>query len=446
MHQDVFEWTGRIRRHLAGVLAHELDMADVSGVDAARAVEEYAEIERLAAMAKVRAARRVAETEAFKRAGDKDAAGWFARTTGSSKREAERSLAAAKALDDLAATRAAAERGELSEQQLREVTDAATANPAAEQELLESARTDTMAGLKDKALKAKGSAGDRQTRHERIRLSRFVRHGIDAEGAFWMNVRNTADVGAAMVAALRPFEDAVFERNRGTGIREKREAYAADALADALCATTTSPDDLPTAGDQPVASPTRRRGRDVKIIVRVDLAALRRGHSEPGEMAEIAGLGQVPISTIRQMLDDAFLASVITDGVDVRTVTHHGRRPNAFQQTVLELTRPTCEVEGCSREWFLEADHRIDWSKVLITDLANLDRLCEHHHDLKTNHGWRLVGNKGRRRLVAPDDPDDPDHPDHWPPPDGGPPRTTHRPDTYRQRRTTRAAAPARAP
>ena len=129
MHQDVFEWTGKIRRHLTVVLARELDMGDVSGADAAKAVEEFAEIERLAAVAKVRAARRVAETEAYRRAGDNDAAGWFARTTGSSKRDAERSLAAATALDDLDATREAAERGELSEQQLREITDAATANP-----------------------------------------------------------------------------------------------------------------------------------------------------------------------------------------------------------------------------------------------------------------------------------------------------------------------------
>ncbi len=147
MNQDVFVWTGRIRRHLAGVLAHELDLSDATGEEAARVVEEYAEIERLAAVAKVRAARRVAETEAYKRSGDKDAAGWFARRTGSSKRDAERSLAAAKAMDGLDATRAAAERGELSEQQLREITDAATANPAAEQDLLDAARTESFAGL-----------------------------------------------------------------------------------------------------------------------------------------------------------------------------------------------------------------------------------------------------------------------------------------------------------
>jgi len=441
MNQDVFVWTGRIRRHLAGVLAHELDLSDATGEEAARVVEEYAEIERLAAVAKVRAARRVAETEAYKRSGDKDAAGWFARTTGSSKRDAERSLAAASALDDLDATRAAAERGELSEQQLREIADAATANPAAEQDLLDAAKTESFAGLKDKALKAKASAGDRRTRHERIRLSRFVRHGVDAEGAFWMSVRNTADVGARMMAVLRRHEDEVFARNRGRGVREKREAYAADALEDALC----GPPDTPVAGDQPVAAPTRRARPPVKVIVRVDLAALRRGHTQPGELADIAGLGPVPVSTIRAMLADAFLATVLTDGIDVRTVTHHGRRPNAFQQTVLELTHPTCDAEGCSRQWFLETDHRTDWSKVQLTDLTGLDRLCEHHHDLKTHHRWRLVEGTGKRPFVPPDDPR---HPDHTPetradatptPPHGRPGPTT-------RRRRSSASAPTRGP
>ena len=83
MNSEVFDWTGRIRRHLTVVLAQELDMADATGEEAAQAVEEFAEIERLAAVAKVRAARRVAETEAYKRSGDKDAAGWFARGSSS---------------------------------------------------------------------------------------------------------------------------------------------------------------------------------------------------------------------------------------------------------------------------------------------------------------------------------------------------------------------------
>src|SRR5438132_1662331 len=111
-------------------------MAGVSGADAKAVMEHYARIEHAAAAGKLKAARRVAETGAWRDEQDRDVEGWFARKTGASKADARRSLEAAKALDGLAATRAAAEAGELSEQQLREVADGAAANPAAEPDLL----------------------------------------------------------------------------------------------------------------------------------------------------------------------------------------------------------------------------------------------------------------------------------------------------------------------
>lgn len=246
-----------------------------------------------------------------------------------------------------------------------------------------------------------------------------------------------------------------FARNRGRGVRETREAYAADALADALGVTGTDPATEaaangtaadPAATDPVSVTPGRRGRANVKVIVRVDLPALRRGHTQPGELAEIAGIGPVPVSTIRHMLDDAFLAAVLTDGIDVRTVTHFGRRPNAFQQTVLELTHPRCDVEGCSREMFLEADHRVDWSTVKVTDLTNIDKLCEHHHDLKTNQGWRLVAGTGKRRFVPPDHPD---HPGNAPPTGDHPPqpaRDRPGPRSGRRRQPAATAAPSRAP
>ena len=47
------------------------------------------------------------------------------------------------------------------------------------------------------------------------------------------------------------------------------------------------------------------------------------------------------------------------------------------------------------------------------TDITNLDRLCHHHHDLKTNHGLRLEPGVGRRRLLPPDHPDHPELTSH---------------------------------
>jgi hypothetical protein len=40
-----------------------------------------------------------------------------------------------------------------------------------------------------------------------------------------------------------------------------------------------------------------------------------------------------------------------------------------------------------------------------VTVFGELDRLCSFDHWRKTNLGWELVGGKGKRAFVAPDDP-----------------------------------------
>jgi hypothetical protein len=113
---------------------------------------------------------------------------------------------------------------------------------------------------------------------------------------------------------------------------------------------------------------------------------------------------------VHDLLDtaDPFLATIVTKGKDVVGVAHLGRRPNAYQQNALEWLYPTCAVEGCNSVAFLENDHREDWSKTKFTLLELLDRLCPHHHDLKTTEGWALVAGRGKRAFVQPDDPQHP--------------------------------------
>jgi hypothetical protein len=144
-----------------------------------------------------------------------------------------------------------------------------------------------------------------------------------------------------------------------------------------------------------------------KIIVRVNLPALLRGQAGGGEVCEVAGSGPVAASAVRDMLDtgDPFLAAVVTRGQQVVGVAHLRRRPTAHQQTALEWLYPTCAVEGCSSLAWLENDHRVDWARSHVTVLDLLDRLCSHHHDLKSQEGWGLVEGSGKRRFVSADDP-----------------------------------------
>jgi len=126
----------------------------------------------------------------------------------------------------------------------------------------------------------------------------------------------------------------------------------------------------------------------------------------------LVGFGPVAVSVIRDMIDtgDPFLTAVATDGVDVVGVAHLGRRPTAHQRTALEWLYPTCAVEGCSAVARLEMDHREDWATTHVTLLSMIDRLCPHHHALKTRQHWGLVEGRGKRAFVPPTDSRHPRH------------------------------------
>ena len=96
-------------------------------------------------------------------------------------------------------------------------------------------------------------------------------------------------------------------------------------------------------------------------------------------------------------------------------MAHLGRRPTARQQTALEWLSPECSALGCATVSSLETDHRVDWARSRLTVLDLLDRLCTHHHDLKTRENWALVTGRGKRDFVPPDDPRHPQNA-HGPP------------------------------
>jgi len=75
---------------------------------------------------------------------------------------------------------------------------------------------------------------------------------------------------------------------------------------------------------------------------------------------------------------------------------------------------PRCTRADCGRTGRLQVDHRVEWHKIKVTELANLDFLCDHDHDLKTRHGWALIDGTGKRPMVPPDHPQ---HPNNRPPP-----------------------------
>lgn len=378
--------------------ATRFDADLISAQDAARAVEDAAAIKNMAATVEALAAARVAETELWKNEGDRSPAHRLARTTGTSVGAAREALESARRLRELPGTEAAARRGELSAQQVAVIADAASADPDAEARLLERSRATGYGELRDECARAKANACDIEARRRRIHDQRYLRVFTDTEGAANLHMRDNPEVVAGIMASLEPIRDDLFDAARKIDRREPIEAYAADALVQlARRADGTS-------------SAEGKRSRRAKMLFRIDLLGLLRDHPAGDDVCELAGFGPIAPSAIRDLLDteDPFLATIVTKGKDVVGVAHLGRRPNAHQQSALEWLYPTCAVEGCNGVAFLENDHRDDWAKTKITLLELLDRLCPHHHDLKTNEGWALVQGRGKRAFVPRDDPQHP--------------------------------------
>jgi hypothetical protein len=184
----------------------------------------------------------------------------------------------------------------------------------------------------------------------------------------------------------------------------------------------------PAGPARPVRRAKKLAGSPARIMIRVDLDTLLRGFPIEGELCEIAGYGPIPVSVIQDLIanENAFIVGLLTKSEQLIGVYHHRRRPNAHQQSALDFIYPGCAAAGCPARAGLQYDHRQDWAKTKFTAFDLLDRLCPHHHALKTRKNWALVAGTGKRPFVAPD------HPQH--------PRNTTRPPV------TRSTSPSRSP
>ena len=374
-----------------GAIVAALEPAGLEPATAARLVEGFARVEKLAGAGKALAARRVAESNLWRNEGERSAAHWLARRAGTSIGNALQTLETAARLAELPVVDAAVRAGELSSVQANEIASAAGADPDAQDDLLTSARDDGLAGLRDKCRRVKaGACPDEMARHRAIYASRSLRHWTDPDGTGRLDGRFTPDVLAEVLGALEPFEAEVFRAAWAEGRREGFDAYRADALV-AMAR----------------AARRRRQGRRGSprhtVHVVIDHPALVRGHALPGERCEIAGVGPVPVGVVRSMVDDAFLTAVLADGVDVLKVAHLGRHPTAHQRTALAVRDPECVVPGCHVRVGLEIDHVEPWSATRVTKLDALARLCRFHHAQKTHEGYRLEGGPGHWRWLKPD-------------------------------------------
>ena len=331
----------------------------------------FATIERAAGGMKTKLARRVEETDAWRTAGHKSAADALAAATGTTAQDAKQMLETSRNVASLPATANAMCAGVFSPQKADAIVSAASADPSKEADLLATA-DQSLREVRDECMRVRvAKHGD--ALYERVRRERRASTYTDAETAWNLHARGPADKGAEIARTLDDITDEIFKKKYAMGAREPREAYAFDALVEMARRARTR------EGAKSSAKPL--------CIMRLDWEAFLRGWVEDDEVCEIAGVGPVPVSVARRLLGDAVLKLVITKGVDVLNVTHLGRAATVAQRTALLWTSPKCEITGCNRTHRLEIDHRVEWAKTRHTRLDELQRLCEHHHDLKTRSG-----------------------------------------------------------
>jgi hypothetical protein len=345
--------------------------------------------ERFLGSIRGRAARRVEQAGTWKKSPHRSAAHWLAEATGESVGAAARTLETARRLEDLPETADAFRAGELSEAQASEIAAAASQDRSAEHRLLETARgSKSFKTVRDACRDVSMRAVDDRDQARWLHEHRSATYWSDSNGHWRLEAKLSPDDAAWVRSALELKSEEFFQAARARGELEPHAAHCADALVAVV------------TGQAP------KKPLDARL--HADQTALDRGFVQPGEQCELEGIGPIPVTMARAMLDDARVTVVGHDDAgDITHISSLERTIPARLRRWVEEAYPRCGVEGCTDKWRLEIDHIVGVEDGGRTEKQNLWRICRHHHKLKTFYGYGVVG----RRLVAPDDPDPPGDP-----------------------------------
>jgi len=361
-------------RDLAREAVAELDPACLDGRDAVRLAEAAAEGAKLLDAATAMLAKRAADTNAWRRTSHAATPEqWLAQVSGCTEGASREALITAQRIEALPATAEKLRSGELSIAQAGHVAAGATADPSSEGRLLRTAKRSGMRELraeKDRVVAAASDEAEARRRAKRERHFRTWTNGFATHGSF---SGPTEDV-AKILSALEPLTKARFDEARTAGERESHDAYRFDSLV--------------TLAEHGTGPAPKRHAHTVRV--RVDLPALLRGRTEPGETCEIPGVGPVAVRHAHEVLSHGLLQLVITDGVDVQTVVSNTRHVPAELKIAIAERDRTCKIRGCDCDRMLERHHTVDFVESQRTTYRELGNLCPKHHDLVTHKGYTV--------------------------------------------------------
>jgi hypothetical protein len=209
---------------------------------------------------------------------------------------------------------------------------------------------------------------------EEARRQRFLRLDWDHErSVLWLEGMLPAEEGTAFRAALlQKAADVPSDPEAADPSRAR--------LADALVEVA--------AGEPEPAT----------VVVHAGAEVLAREEPELGPwLAETEAGQRLASETIRRLACDGRIEWVLESGGRPVGI---GRRGRAVSGQLLRVLRhrdgAACRYPGCERKRWLHAHHLVHWGDGGATNLDNLVLLCQEHHRLIHEGGWRTSGHPAR--------------------------------------------------
>ncbi|RHA40068.1 HNH endonuclease [Cellulomonas rhizosphaerae] len=197
----------------------------------------------------------------------------------------------------------------------------------------------------------------------------------------WLSAYLPAADGITVMTVLDALAD-----SRVPGETRTADQLRADALVDLF-------GDVLDRGELPCGRPLpQRKGRRTSVEVAVGAGTLLGLDENPGFLA---GYGPIPAPVARALAQDAtwsrLLHDAVTGAILERSPVRY--RPGVDLTGLVTARDRTCRFPGCRRPAMrCELDHRVPFDPSRPaedqTTASNLDCLCKHHHQAKTDGAW----------------------------------------------------------
>jgi len=365
----------------------------------ARVEEEFIELHRALEQLEAERLRRLADIErrgVYARDGYLSAAPWLVSKHGVSWGTARADVRVARAIEEMAKTKAALDAGDVSLSAVKVLAFAREADPDAfadgEARLVQAARVHSVGDLQKVATYWRQRVEREQLLEadERVRVRRRLHASVTFGGMVRLDGDLDPESGETLLTALHAVLDAEPGSRTGEDDRTQPQRRA-DAITE-ICRQWLDRPDRPTvAGERP----------DVTVTVPIGVLS-----SEGVDGVELDHAGPVGLQTARRIACDASVRRVVLSGrsepLDVGRSTPV--IPPWMRRAVF-LRDQHCRLPGCDRpKTWCDAHHAVHWADGGETALPNLMLLCRRHHRLVHERGgFSLVLEDGRPVFRRPD-------------------------------------------